>query len=62
MFPQLFYLTSKNLRDQASRIEKRKTALATQNIEMNAVNTAVNSEVQNVDEPTINDTISTTNH
>ena len=57
MFPQLFYLTSKNLRDQASRIEKRKTALTTQNIEMNAVNTAVNNEVQNVDEPTTNDTI-----
>ena len=56
MYPQLSYFTSKNWRDQASRIEKRKTVLKTQNIEMNAVNTTVNNEAQNV-EPTINDII-----
>ena len=57
MYPQLSYFTSKNLRDQASRIEKRKTALKMQNIEINAVNTADNNEAQNADEPTIKDII-----
>ena len=57
MYPQLSYFTSKNLRDQASRIEKRKTALKMHNIEINAVNTADNNEAQNADEPTIKDII-----
>ena len=48
MYPQLSYFTSKSLRDQASRIEKRKTAATTQNIEMNAVNTSDNSEARRI--------------
>ena len=57
MYPQLSYFTSKNLQHQAFRIEKRKTALKTQNIEMNAVHTADYNEAQNIDEPTIKDII-----
>ena len=57
MYPQVSYFTSKNLQDQASRIEKCKTALKMQNIEMNAVNTTDNNETQNVGEPTIKDII-----
>ena len=51
--PQLSFFTSKTLRDQASRVEKRKIAMTTQNIEINAFHN--NNETQNVDESTIND-------
>ena len=53
--PQLSFFTSKNLRDQASRVEKRKTATTRQNIEINTFHASNNNETQNVDEPTIND-------
>ena len=47
MYPQLSYFT-KSLRDQASRIEKRKTAVTTQNIEMNADNNSDNNEARRI--------------
>ena len=50
-----FFFTPQNLWDQASRVEKRKIAMTTQNIEINTVNTTDNNEAQNVDEPAIND-------
>ena len=40
MQPQLFF-TSKNLGYQGSRVEKRKNAMRTQNIEINTVNTVI---------------------
>ena len=52
-----FFFTSQNLQDQASRVEKRKIVMTTQNIEINTVNTTDNNEAQNVDEPAINDII-----
>ena len=55
--PQLSFFTSKNLQDQASRVEKRKIVMTAQYIEINAVNTADNKEAPNVDEPTIKDII-----
>ena len=55
--PQLSFFTSTNLRDQDSRVEKRKIAMSTQNIEINAFHTSNNNETQNVDEPTINDVL-----
>ena len=53
--PQLSFFTSKNFRDQASRVEKRKIAMTTQNIEINAFHISNNNETQKIDEPTIND-------
>ena len=55
--PQLSFFTSKNLQDQASRVEKRRIVMTAQYIEINAVNTADNNEAPNVDEPTIKDII-----
>ena len=40
--PQFSYLSSKRLPDQASRVEQRKIAMATQNIEINTNETNIN--------------------
>ena len=54
IYLQFFYLSSKRLRNQASRFEQRKIAMSTQNIEINAINAVANNEMQNTNETDIN--------
>ena len=54
IYPQFSYLSSKRLRDQASRVERRKIAMTTQNIEINTNETDMNKV--NTNETDINKT------